>query len=92
MNQQELKAESGGSIVVRLFAGAKQRVGVERVTVQLSTGATVADLRGALVQAHPALADLLPRALFAIDCEYVADQRSLTGVAEIACIPPVSGG
>ncbi|MFM8252656.1 MAG: MoaD/ThiS family protein [Planctomycetota bacterium] len=92
MNRQAGSAEPSGSIVVRLFAGAKQRVGAERVTVELSAGATVADLRLALVEAHPALADLLPRALFAIDCEYVADQRPLTGFPEIACIPPVSGG
>jgi molybdopterin converting factor small subunit len=92
MNREALNTERSTSIVVRLFAGAKQRVGAERVTVELSINATVADLRVALVQAHPALADLLPRALFAIDCEYVADQRPLTGVPEIACIPPVSGG
>jgi molybdopterin converting factor subunit 1 len=79
-------------IDVRLFAGAKQRVGAERVTLQLAAGATVAQLRQELSERHPELAELLPRTLFAIDCDYVADSRVLTGVQEIACIPPVSGG
>lgn len=79
-------------IAVRLFAGAKQRVGAERVTVELADGATVAHLREVLAERHAELAELLPRTLFAIDCDYVADSRELTGVREIACIPPVSGG
>ena len=79
-------------VQVRLFAAARQRLGRDTIEVLLPPGATLAELRLAIVQSQPELSDLIPLALFAIDAEYVSDEAWLSESAEIACIPPVSGG
>jgi len=40
----------------------------------------------------PNIEPLLARTLFAIDAEYVTDEMVIQKDADIACIPPVSGG
>ena len=77
---------------VKLFAVAKERAGREELTIDLPSGATVADLRRALATTCPALATILPHALWAVDTTYANDQTILTEQSEIALIPPVSGG
>lgn len=77
---------------IRLFAVAQQLADRRELTVELPDGATVADLRSALGAQVPALAALLPRMLFAVDAEYANDDCPLRADAEVACIPPVSGG
>lgn len=80
------------TVHVRLFAAAKQLAGAERVAVELSDGATIAGLREALNEQFPALRDLLCHALFAVGVEYAGEATPLTAGADVACIPPVSGG
>jgi len=77
---------------IKLFAGARELAGQEQIELELPTAATVAQLRAALLAASPALAPLLPHALFAINTHYATDETSIPDGAEIACIPPVSGG
>lgn len=79
-------------VTVKLFAAAKQRAGCEAVEVELPQSATVAHLRTALAEQHPNLASLLPHAKLAISSDYAADQTVIPAAAEIAIIPPVSGG
>lgn len=79
-------------IAVKLFAAARQFAAAEEAVVDLPNNATIADLRAALVMQHPPLAPLLRHALFAMNAEYVADAAQVVPSAEIACIPPVSGG
>jgi len=80
------------TIHVRLFAGAKQQAGCDVLTVELPAGATVAELRAALSVQTPQLAGLLRQALFAVGVEYATEATVLTVGADVACIPPVSGG
>ena len=79
-------------ISIQLFAVAKELAGCEAVEVELPKGATVADLRQALVAGAPALAGILGQLKFAVDEEYAAEQAPLREGAKVACIPPVSGG
>jgi molybdenum cofactor cytidylyltransferase len=79
-------------ISVKLFAVARQRAGREVVLVELPGPATVANLRSALAEQHPSLAGIVPHARFAISSEYAADQAVVPADAEVAIIPPVSGG
>lgn len=79
-------------VVVQLFALARQRAGRSEVTLDLPDGATATDLRRALAQDHPALAPLAPSLLIAVDAEYAPDDHPIPPGAEIAAIPPVSGG
>lgn len=78
--------------VVYLFAGARQRVGAKAVAVRLPDGATVAELKRALAEAHPELAPMMPGLRIALGDEYAADEQAITPGVEIAVIPPVSGG
>ena len=77
---------------VQLFASARELAGQEQLELELPPAATVAQLRTALLAACPALAPLLPHTLFAINTNYATDETPIPNNAEIACIPPVSGG
>ena len=77
---------------VKLFAIAKQLADCDAITLELAPGETVAHLRRALAHQVPALAEVAPNLLFAIDNEYASDGTVITEGAEIGCIPPVSGG
>lgn len=77
---------------VRLFAGARQAAGAETLEVEINDPATVAELRAAMIRTCPALRPILLRAFFSVDAEYVGDDEIVSPQAQIACIPPVSGG
>ena len=79
-------------IRVKLFAAAKQRAGRDAVEVELPAGAMVADLRRMLGQAVPELSELLRNVMFAVGTDYAGDLTVLAPDADVACIPPVSGG
>ena len=80
------------TVRVRLFARAKDLAGAEAVAVTLSPGATVGDLRRRLAADHPALAGLLSRCAVAVADEFAEDSLPLSAGAEVALLPPVSGG
>jgi len=77
---------------VKLFAIARELAGTDHVELELPEKANVGQLRAALVEAVPPLAPVVKQAMFAIDGEYAADEHRLAPDAEVACIPPVSGG
>lgn len=80
------------TVQVRLFAAARQLAQCELLELDLPPAATVAELRAALGRRVPALEQLLPHVLFAVNAEYASDQTRIPEAAELACIPPVSGG
>jgi molybdopterin converting factor subunit 1 len=77
---------------LQLFAVAKERVGRPSVALELPEPATVAQLRRALGEAYPVLRGLLPNLMIAVNSEYADDEHSIPSGAEVAAIPPVSGG
>jgi len=77
---------------VKLFAAARQLAGRDVLEVELADEATVAELRRTVIEKIPALANLSGHLLFAVDAEYAPDEASIPPGAEVACIPPVSGG
>ena len=77
---------------VLLFAAAKETMGQDSVHVELSDGATVADLRKQLVSEYPDLGELVARSFIAIDQQFASDTTVVADASEIALIPPVSGG
>jgi molybdopterin converting factor subunit 1 len=80
------------TVHVRLFARARELAGSNAVLVPLPEQATVADLRRGLAEAVPALAPLLARSALAVNQEFAADAQALPLDAEVALLPPVSGG
>jgi molybdopterin converting factor small subunit len=79
-------------VEVRLFARARDLAGAERVSLELTASATVADLRQALGGAYPALAPLLGRSAIGQNQEFAQDADAVIEGAELALLPPVSGG
>jgi molybdopterin synthase catalytic subunit len=78
-------------IDVLYFAGARDAAGTGRETLA-EVPATVAALRAVIAARHPALARVLPRCRLAVDEEFAADETPLRDGAEVAIVPPVSGG
>jgi molybdopterin synthase catalytic subunit/molybdopterin converting factor small subunit len=74
-------------VVVKLFAGLRERAGTGERVVELREDAVVEDVWAALD-----LGEEPPGLLFAVDREYAARDRALADGAEVALIPPVSGG
>jgi molybdopterin converting factor subunit 1 len=79
-------------VEVRLFAVARQRAGQPAVALEVPETVTVADLKRALAEACPTLAPLVPSLLIAVNSEYAAADTPIPPGAEVAAIPPVSGG
>lgn len=77
---------------VRLFAIVRQHVGQSSVSLDLPDHATVADLKSSLATAYPSLEPLLPNLMISVNSQYAADESPIPPHADLAAIPPVSGG
>jgi len=80
------------NISLQLFAAAKEIAETSELSISLPDGASVGDLRNAIVNQHPALAGLAAHSMFAIADDYVKDDTKLSDKTVVAMIPPVSGG
>jgi molybdopterin converting factor subunit 1 len=80
------------TVTVFLFARARELASASSLVVQLPTEATVASLRTQLAQQVPALAELLSRSAVGINGEFAEMETAIPENAEIALLPPVSGG
>ena len=80
------------TLYVRLFARARDLGGTDGLSVELSPGATVADLRRRIALLSPSLAPLLPRCAVAVNNEFAEETWTLADGDEVALLPPVSGG
>ena len=79
-------------VSIQLFAAARDRLGRSSIQVELGDTATVAELRKRLTADFPDLADIVPRAMLAVDTEYARDDARIRSTSVVALIPPVSGG
>lgn len=79
-------------IRVRLFAVAREAAGQDSLELDLPEGATIAFVRSQLGRQIPQLSGLVEQMMFAIDTKYADDATPIPPHADVACIPPVSGG
>ncbi|MCH7698794.1 MAG: molybdenum cofactor biosynthesis protein MoaE [Chloroflexi bacterium] len=77
---------------ISLFAGLHDLVGKRNLTLELTDGATVDQLRNELGQLYPVVVPYLATLVCAVDDEYVPVDHALKDGDEVALIPPVSGG
>lgn len=82
---------AAGRLGVTLFAGMAESVGSRRLEVVWS-GGTVADLRRAVVRERPVIGPLLERSAIVVAGRYATDDTAIVPGADVAIIPPVSGG
>ena len=79
------------ALAVLYFAAARDAAGTARETLEAAP-ATVADLRRLLAGRRPALEPVLALCRIALDQQLAADGDPVPPGAEVAVIPPVSGG
>lgn len=77
---------------VRFFAGTRDAVGAPWLEVEAAEGASLAQLLDRLEAAHPRLAAYRAHALLALDGQLVPPTTRVRAGAEVAIMPPVSGG
>ena len=79
-------------VTVLLFAQARERAGAERIALALPDGSHLAEALAEIRRAHPALEPLWPHLAVAVDGRLTAGDAPLADGAELALLPPVSGG
>jgi molybdopterin converting factor small subunit len=79
-------------IKLMVFAAARDLLGDDEVVLELNDDACLADLKRALIEAYPDAAEIVTRSAFALDQKYALDDALLHDQAQLALIPPVSGG
>jgi molybdopterin synthase catalytic subunit len=80
------------TLTVLFFAQARERAGRSSTTLELPVGSRVADALAALERVHPGLGALRAHLALALDQRLVGDDAELGDGAELALLPPVSGG
>lgn len=88
---QHASPSAAGRLRLALFAGLAELAGTRSLEVPWA-GGSVADLRRAIAGARPAVAGLLERSAVAIGGRYADDDAPVPAGAEVAILPPVSGG
>lgn len=79
-------------VTVLYFATAAERAGCADEALDLPGDSSISTVFAELSVRHPALADLLPHCRLALDLGFVNGPLALHDGAELAVIPPVSGG
>ena len=74
------------------FASAGDALGATEMELELAEGSRVSDLRARLDEDHPKIVPLWPRLAVAVDGRIVSPGEVLRDGAEVALLPPVSGG
>jgi len=74
------------------FAQARERAGTAGEALELPAGSRVRDALRAIAARHPALAPLECSLAVAIDGTLARPDDALADGAELALLPPVSGG
>ncbi|MCH8822717.1 MAG: molybdopterin converting factor subunit 1 [Planctomycetes bacterium] len=77
---------------VLLFAQLAQTIGKDRITIELSNGATVNEALNELAQEHKTIAQMRNSIAVAINEQYCNTNTEIKDGDTLALIPPVSGG
>jgi molybdopterin synthase catalytic subunit len=79
-------------VQVLFFAQARERAGRAQTELGLPEGSRLEDALAALARDFPALESLWPHLAVAVDGRIVPRSTPLADGAELALLPPVSGG
>lgn len=83
------------SLMLRYFAQAAEKTGCREEAIELEGGREsipLDELKKLLAARHPKLAPVLAVCRLAVDGEYATADTQVRADAEVAVIPPVSGG
>jgi molybdopterin synthase catalytic subunit len=79
-------------VTVLFFAQARERAGRDRASLELPDGSRVTDVLEAIGREYPGLMALRPHLAVAVDGQLAESEAVLRAGAEVALLPPVSGG
>lgn len=79
-------------VAVRLFGAVREAVGEKDLSITVTDGSSVADLRDRLARNHPIFDDFGDRLAVSVNFEITAPDHVLSEGDEVAFLPPVSGG
>lgn len=79
-------------VEIRLFATLKDKVGQDRIQVEVTEPATVNSLSAAIVEKYPQLAEGLDSSIVSVNKSFASDDTAVSLGDEVAIFPPVSGG
>ena len=91
MTASSSSAAAPRTLRVSLFAGLAAAAGSRHVDLPWR-GGTAADVKAAVAAAVPSAAALLANSAVAVGNRYVAVDTPIPATADVAVIPPVSGG
>jgi molybdopterin synthase catalytic subunit len=77
---------------VLFFARARDLACVAETEIETAASLTVAEVRRRLAAKFPRLGGLLEKCHVAVDEEFVENDQAIAADAEVAVLPPVSGG
>jgi len=80
------------TIQLLFFAQARERAGSERATLELPEDSRVRDALAKIRERYPALVELMPHLAVAMNQRLVGEEEMVLPGAELALLPPVSGG
>lgn len=80
------------TVRVRAFAAIRQALGSEMLTLELPTGARVAELLKELESRYPAIVPFRGRTVVTVNQSFATREQTIAPGDEIAVFPPVSGG
>jgi molybdopterin converting factor subunit 1 len=79
-------------IKVLFFATLRDKAGTKSLELDIAPGATVRDVRDAVIRQFPGIQEIIEHCLVSLNHEYSEDSAEIPVAAEIAFFPPVSGG
>lgn len=79
-------------VKILFFAAAREIAGTSAMELALEEEATVGQMKQTLVERFPGLHHVLGHSTVAVDREYATTDRTLYHGAEVAILPPSSGG
>lgn len=80
------------TVTILLFAQARERAGTARLDLELPEGSRVSDALAIVQQRLPALGTLTSHLAVAVNGEVSPPATRIPAGAELALLPPVSGG
>ncbi len=80
------------TVFIRLFASARDAVGASELSLDVTERETVGRLIAMLAGRYPNLRPMVPFLRVAVNAEYATPETIIGEDAEVAVMPPVSGG
>ncbi len=77
---------------ILMFAAARQWSGTDVLVVDMESPTAAASILDRIGEIVPGIAPMLPACRLAVDQSFVAGEALVDAGAEVALIPPVSGG